>query len=241
MGLKICFISDSHGQHNKIIVPNDIDIIISAGDITPIGTKSQVENFLNWFSSLPCKHKIFIAGNHDFWFDTDHPRNYDLTTEMALRGERLKIIPNNVIYLENSGCEIEGIKIWGSPVTPWFHDWAFNAQRGLEITKYWDLIPSNIDILITHGPPSNVGKLEIAKFNGPVGCKDLSHAINRVKPKISVFGHIHEGYGIFEGKIITDYNNSGLDHNIKFINASVLNLAYEMVNPPIIIDWDMIK
>tara|TARA_Y100000296_G_C5174834_1_gene259491 strand:- start:2061 stop:2591 length:531 start_codon:yes stop_codon:yes gene_type:complete len=56
-------------------------------------------------------------------------------------------------YLNDSSITIDGIKFWGSPIQPWFHDWAFNRKRGNEIRKHWELIPTNTDVLLTHGPP----------------------------------------------------------------------------------------
>jgi hypothetical protein len=117
------------------------------------------------------------------------------------------------------------IKIWGSPWQPEFHNWAFNLPRGERIKEKWDMIPMNTDILITHGPP--MGKLDYVPYdNVNVGCEELLIRIQEVKPKIHVFGHIHEGYGyVFDG-------------NTHYINAAVLNGRYEFRNKPLTIDWD---
>lgn len=204
-----------------------------------MGRKKEVEDFMDWYSSQPHKYKVMIAGNHDYWFDGDHYRNQDLSTEMRVNGERLRIIPDNIIYLEDSGIEIEGIKIWGSPITPEFHNWAFNRQRGSVIKRHWDLIPDDIDIVITHGPPAGCGVLEKTLYGQSVGCVDLAEALTRVKPKLSVFGHIHEGYGMYTLEAMKDGEDGEqiIDHKLTFVNASVLNVRYEMVNSPILIDW----
>lgn len=182
-------------------------MIIHAGDISSKGTQAQVEDFLGWFSNLNFKYKVFIAGNHDFFF------------ERALDFEVDQLIPDNVIYLNDSGIEIENIKIWGSPIQPWFYDWAFNRQRGEDIKKHWDLIPDDTDILITHGPPMDI--LDETVYGSNVGCIDLLDKIMLVKPKIHVFGHIHEAYGIKEV------------NGTQFINASVLDHKYNQTNDPI--------
>jgi Icc-related predicted phosphoesterase len=104
-------------------------------------------------------------------------------------------------------------------VTPWFYDWAFNRERGQEIKKHWDLIPDATDILITHGPA--YGILDLTIHNIHVGCEELKDKIESIKPKVHIFGHIHEAYGT--------YANS----NIRYINASVLNVRYQMVNEPL--------
>jgi len=57
--------------------------------------------------------------------------------------------------VQDSSINIEGIKIYGSPWQPSYHDWAFNLERGEAIRKKWDLIPGDTDVLITHGPPAS--------------------------------------------------------------------------------------
>ena len=209
--MKITFISDTHGKHQELETKSlQGDLFIHAGDVSNIGKKEGVESFLDWYKNLNFEHKIFIAGNHDYYFE---------------REEQVKIaqlIPKEIIYLNDSGIQIEGINIWGSPIQPWFYDWAFNRKRGAEIKKHWDLIPNNTDVLITHGPP--FGILDATMTGTHVGCDDLLEKVNIVKPKIHVFGHIHEAYGVRD-----------LD-GTKYINASVLDLRYRMVNSPIEID-----
>jgi len=208
--MKIILISDTHNQHGGLELPEG-DMIIHAGDVSSRGVKSEVENFLTWYSSLSYKYKIFIAGNHDFFFE-------DRTREIIN-----EIIPDNVIYLDDELVIIEGIKIWGSPVQPWFHNWAFNRQRGVDIKKHWDLIPSDIDILITHGPAYKI--LDKVKYgNDFVGCEDLLEKINEIKPKIFVCGHIHEAYGKMQ------------IGNTMCYNASVLDERYKLVNKPFVIE-----
>jgi len=187
-------------------------MIIHAGDISNKGAVGEVEDFLDWYKSLNFKYKIFIAGNHDFFL------------ERASQYEIESMIPKELIYLNDSGTTIEGIKIWGSPVQPWFYDWAFNRKRGEEIRKHWDLIPQNNDILITHGPPHNI--LDNTISGEHAGCEDLLETVKNIKPKIHVFGHIHEDYGMKEVA------------NTTYINASVLDIRYRLVNPPIEIEYD---
>lgn len=201
--MKFVAISDTHGQHKKLVLPEG-DAIIHAGDISTRGRTEEIIEFLDWFKNLPYKYKIFISGNHDFYF------------ERTPSAEIEKLIPPNVIYLNDSGINIEGINIWGSPITPTFFNWAFNRDRGKEISAHWDLIPSNTDILITHGPVYNI--LDEVTRGGNVGCEDLLKKINAVKPKVHIFGHIHEAYG---QKIV---------EHTHFINASVLDEDYVLQN-----------
>jgi Icc-related predicted phosphoesterase len=208
--MKIVIISDTHTRHHDVIVP-DGDLLIHAGDVASRGSENEIDNFINWFAVLPHKYKIFIAGNHDFFFEK-------ASAEVIQRK-----IPQNIIYLNDSGCTIEGLKIWGSPIQPAFLNWAFNRERGEEIKKHWDLIPNNTDILITHGPPFEI--LDKTVRGDYTGCKELSKKVFEIKPKLHVFGHIHEAYGILEQDDIT------------FINASLLNEKYYYTNDPIVIDW----
>ncbi|MFH4968305.1 metallophosphatase domain-containing protein [Gaetbulibacter sp. M240] len=209
--MKIVFISDTHGKHKDVKIPEG-DILLHAGDVSMKGRSVEVESFLIWFSNQPHKYKILIAGNHDWYFESN--------SEVMLKAR----IPKNIIYLNDSGCTIEGIHFWGSPVQPEFGKWAFGRKRGDEIKKHWDFIPKSTDILITHGPPRGI--LDLTLKEGQVGCEELLTRVNEIKPKIHVFGHIHESYGVIEkGKT-------------KFINASLVNYEFILINNPIVIDLD---
>ena len=203
--MKIVAISDTHSKHRSVKLPGG-DLLIHAGDVSHKGKKEEVVDFLEWFSRQKFQYKIFIAGNHDFFF------------EKAGDEEIRKLIPENIIYLKDSGTVINGLKIWGSPFTPWFFNWAFNKKRGVEIRKHWDLIPAGTDILITHGPV--YGFLDLVINEEHVGCQDLLRRVLLIHPKIHVCGHIHESYG--------NIKRSG----IQFVNASQLNEAYELVHKP---------
>lgn len=209
--MKIVFISDTHAKHRQLTLPEG-DILIHAGDVSERGEPEQIDDFLNWISIQDFRHKIFIAGNHDFYFEDVASIQLDF------------IIPDNVIYLNDSGVTIEGIKIWGSPVQPWFYDWAFNRQRGEEIQQHWDLIPNDTDILITHGPPKGV--LDMTKGGIEAGCENLYDTVMRTTIKVHVFGHIHEGYGM------RDLNNK------TFINASSVDYHYRITNAPVVFEYD---
>jgi Icc-related predicted phosphoesterase len=203
--MRFVALSDTHGKHNFDLPPGDV--LLHAGDVSSRGLKSEIQRFLDWFSSLDYTYKIFIAGNHDFFF------------EEAPKEEIDAMIPDSLIYLNDSGVEIEGIKIWGSPIQPWFHDWAFNRKRGPEIQKHWDLIPTDSDIVITHGPAFGIHDRLVSGM--PVGCEDLLPTLQRIAPKVHLCGHIHEAYG--ERKV----------GETLFLNASILNVRYEIANAPI--------
>ncbi len=208
--MKIVAISDTHGKHAKLNLPEG-DMIIHAGDVSSGGLISEIKPFLDWYGQLPYKYKVFIVGNHDFLAE-NNPTIFR------------KMIPDNLIYLEDSAVTIEGIKIWGSPITPWFYNWAFNRQRGNDIASYWAKIPTDTDILVTHGPAYNV--LDKTTRGELTGCKDLLERIDEIKPAFHIFGHIHEAYGVEKLNDTT------------FINASVLNLQYQLKNEPIVFEFE---
>jgi len=207
--LKVIAISDTHGYHDLLTLPSG-DVLIHAGDVSSQGSKQEVQDFLQWFSDLNYEHKIFIAGNHDFFFER---ADSDMITS---------IIPDNVIYLNDSGISIGGLNIWGSPVTPWFFDWAFNRHRGADIKKHWKLIPQNTDILITHGPV--YGVLDRTIHGQRVGCEVLKDATEVIKPKVHICGHIHESYGQVQTM------------DTLYINASVLDVQYRLVNDAVLFE-----
>lgn len=213
--MKILFLSDTHSQHRKLKDLPEADLIIHGGDISKMGRDHEVEDFMRWFSGLDYQYKIFIAGNHDFFFEGETPKSIQ------------RFLNENTFYLHSSSVEIEGLKIWGSPYTPTFFNWAFNADRGKEIAKMWNGIPADTDILVTHGPPFGILDKTTAADN--VGCEELWEKVNKIKPKYHLFGHIHEASGIFNTA------------ETIFINGSVLNERYEMVNSPIVFDTEKVK
>jgi len=200
-------LSDTHGHHDRLEIP-DGDVLVHAGDMTRKGGLAETEAFLHWFAGQPHPHKILVAGNHDFAFQ-DH------------RSEARKLVPPGIAYLEDQECRVVGLRVWGSPWQPWFHDWAFNLPRGQEIRAKWALIPEGVDVLITHGPP--FGILDHVPRQGGVGCEDLLARVLEVRPRMHVFGHIHEGHGQTERD------------GIRFVNASICDEAYRAVHPPLVL------
>ncbi len=205
--MRLVLLSDTHRMHDRIVIP-DGDIVIHAGDFCGHGTHTQARAFAKFFQALPHRHKVVVAGNHD--------RCLELEPELG------REIFTNCHYLFDSGIEIEGLRFWGSPWQPWFLDWAFNLPRGAALRAKWDLIPKGTDVLITHGPPRGILDRTFAGEN--VGCDDLREVVDEIRPRLHVFGHIHEGYGSI------DLNGT------KFVNASICTLGYAPTNPVIVID-----
>lgn len=237
--MEIHCISDTHNKHKSIFLPGG-DILIHSGDATGRGTSGEIESFLKWYGSQDYIYKIFVAGNHDWGFERE-PERYE---EMCKK--------YGVIYLNDSGFTIQDIdtgkdiKIWGSPVQPEFCNWAFNRRVGKElpdnydpyhtyekinkwIKPHWDLIPDDTDILITHGPPEGILDSVQNHFHPGgenVGCPHLRDAVKRVKPKLHVFGHIHDQSGLM------------VSGDTMFCNAAQLNDHYNIHYKPRILKWE---
>lgn len=209
--MKIVAISDTHGMHHKLHHIPDGDVLVHSGDCLNRGSLSELVDFCDWLVGLPHKHKIVVAGNHD----------WALMNELLDAKVLFKL--SKVIYLEDSEVDIDGVKFYGSPWTPSFNNWAFMKDRGVDIGERWDMIPTSTDVLITHGPPASI--LDGVPRVGPQGCVDLLDRIAIVKPKLHIFGHIHEGGG-------TTVSRDG----VQYVNASIMDSYYHMNNKPMVIE-----
>lgn len=221
--MKIIFLSDTHNLHNQVQI-EPCDILIHAGDFTNMGYRGEHDNFVEWFEKQPAKHRVLVGGNHDFHLHTIHTPNVKFIP--AFDTDEFK--KHGIIYLEDELVSINGINIYGSPWTPKFGDWAFMMPRET-IGYMWDMIPDDVDILVTHGPPYGVldqpwGDQE------HVGCKSLLDKVKQIQPKYHFWGHIHGSYG----SAYSTWNNSGKGTN--FYNVSVVGEDYKVQNKPVTIE-----
>lgn len=210
--VKIVAISDTHCKLNKLKIPEG-DMLIHSGDLTYRGTLKEISKELTILEKYRKNFKdiVIICGNHDFLGETEAGLMAELCRE---RG---------ITYLNHASIILQGIKIFGSPYTPYFHNWAFNVHRGEPLRQKWNDIPLGCDVVVTHGPP--MGILDLAPYtNEHVGCEELFKKLQEVKPKLHIFGHIHHDYGIYKYWETT------------FVNASICNEKYEPINKPIEID-----
>jgi Icc-related predicted phosphoesterase len=229
---KVVMLSDTHNMHSLVDLP-DGDLLIFAGDMSGRGFKNEVKDFLSWLKRVSRRYtfgSVFIAGNHDRSFDPKYCQEYEDQMQPDHEGKPLWLTDMlqeyanpeyGVRYLENETVTIKDLKIWGSPFTPWFYGeyWAFNKYRGEEINEIWKTIPTDADIIVTHGPTH--GTLDfVYNQNIHVGCEDLAKVVEAIKPKLFVCGHIHEGYGMTKrfGSI--------------YVNASICDVGYKPVNKP---------
>lgn len=211
-------VSDLHGHYPNL---EGGDLLIVAGDLTGRDTHGEYLMFLSWLHKQRYRHYIFIAGNHD-----------NLIQKQEVLTESLA----NTTYLCDSGTEFEGLKIWGSPWTSQFPGinpkcCAFTRPFCVSLKDQWDMIPDDVDILITHGPPYGILDKVARDYGASVGDIDLREALEkRIRPRLHVFGHIHENGG---QQIVFKRPGFGTENNTVCMNASYVNELYQPVNKPI--------
>ncbi len=214
--MRIVAIADTHTFEADLGPLPDGDVLIHAGDLVRRGTLDELQPVAAWLRSLPHRHKVVVAGNHDWCF----------VREPA---EARALLGPDTIYLQDCGVRIEGAYLWGSPWQPCFNDWAFNLPRGPALAEKWALIPPHTEILITHGPPKGIGdNIGEAGLSGPdqylarYGCEELLRAVEQVHPALHLFGHIHQDGGLWRHS------------DIVFSNVT----TWECERAPTVIDYD---
>ena len=206
--MKIWHISDTHGFHNQLVIPEGIDLVIHTGDasnyLDPYTNEPEVRKFIDWYEQISIPNKIFIPGNHD----TSIERGLVRASDFISRG---------IHILNHDWMDVNGIKIFGSPYTPTFGQWAFMKSRET-INRVWEQIPEGMDIIAVHGPCKGILDLSRDRQNVLEFCGDgalRKHVLNRVKPKYFLSGHIHN----FEEIINTGFRHLP-DYGITFSNAA---------------------
>ena len=211
--MRLVCISDTHGDHNQVVLPAG-DVLVHTGDITAHGTQADLDDFLSWFAAQPHRHRLFVAGNHDTFL------------EMSPEDARRRAEAAGVVWLNDSGIVIDGIAFWGSPITLRFLDWNFMRDAGEDIDRHWRLIPDDTDVLLTHGPPHGILDA-VKRENGTsekTGCPSLLTRVLDIKPRLHLFGHIHEERG--------DVTQDG----IRFLNVSTMDRFYRIAHEPVVVD-----
>ncbi|MCJ1453583.1 hypothetical protein MMC28_003930 [Mycoblastus sanguinarius] len=266
------------------------DVLLHAGDLTKVGYEIEYEKTLDFLKSANAELKLVIAGNHDITLHEDWYRDTQQAKKKHMgRSEDLKKCKKmwtgeeakkaGIVYLEEgirrfslkSGVEFT---VYSSPWQPEYYDWAFTYNRredrfnpspSVVKTKAANPIPDhpNIDVMLTHGPP--MGILDRTSHGEHVGCEHLRRAVQRCKPRLHCFGHIHEGWGVErmywkteeatahardQQKILQNRSayydvSEGSGSPLKwgketlFVNASIMDVHSNPTNAPFVVDMDL--
>jgi predicted phosphohydrolase len=186
--MRIVAVADTHLFEDDLEELPAGDVLVHAGDMLRFGELEELAVFSEWLATQPHPSKVVIAGNHDWCFQRQ-------------RGAAETMLGTDVHYLQDSGVELLGLRWWGSPWQPEFNHWAFNLSRGEQLREKWKLIPDAVDILVTHSPPAGIG--DHSSVGQRLGCEELAVQIEKVQPRLHVFGHIHEDGGLWRrGEIV---------------------------------------
>lgn len=205
--VKLAVVSDTHRHHNSIKQFPPADVFIHCGDATDSGNIHEFTNFANWLSRVPYHIKLFIPGNHD-WLCEKQPG-------MA----RALIREASGTYLDNEEVMINDFLFYGTPDQPMFCNWAFNKTKE-EMVRSYSHIPDKTDVLVSHCCPYGIldgvmrwSMMTQQPVQEPSGSLELLERVSAIRPKLHLFGHIHEypGQSLVAGP--TTFFNASMKHN----------------------------
>lgn len=219
--MKLWFISDTHNEHEGLQIPTDIDLVIHCGDESTAGdceaNAVEARRFLEWYAALEIPAKVLVPGNH--------------STSIEQGLIRPASFPR-ITFLIHEPMHWRGLKLFGSPFTPKFFEWAYMKPRS-QLEAVWRTIPQDTDILITHGPPKGI--MDVTRDIGSrqplhVGSQSLTEQVEtRIKPQIHAFGHIHDEPDI-------DNHGTLTRHGTQFINCACCDVFGRLKNHGVVVD-----
>jgi len=174
--LSVCVVADTHCRHREINIP-PCDLLIHCGDFCSFQRDDErvLDDADMWFAESPASKVVCIGGNHDFML------------------QRREFTFSHATYLQDTSAEIHGLSIYGAPWCPDLSGFAFYAANA-DLIDRWRAIPTGIDILVTHTPPHGV--LDLPSSGEPhLGCPHLRQELERIRPRLHVFGHVHASHG----------------------------------------------
>ena len=174
--ISICIIADTHRQHRELRIP-PCDLLIHCGDMCSFqkNDRETLEDIDAWFAETPAKRVVCIGGNHDFLL---HHREFRFS---------------HAEYLCDRTIVVDGLTIHGSPWCPDLSGFAFYLPSD-DLAAKWRDIPSATDILVTHTPPHGI--LDLPSSGSPhLGCPHLRRELERIRPRVHAFGHVHASRG----------------------------------------------
>lgn len=203
----------------------EAELLVHTGDFSEDGSEEQVASFVAWLRHIAGRFVaiVVIPGNHDWRTIRRRVDEGEVAAETAAgRGfmrQWLELhgggLPENCHLPDHEGVQLCGLVLWGSPWCPWH---PADDTEGDEIPeKYWELmnawldvkggaeeaqeqlhrfgeIPEGMDMLLTHGPAERI--FDCLGTPG-LGCGSavLKRDIYRAKPRLHLFGHVHEQRG----------------------------------------------
>lgn len=210
----VAALADLHGFLPEVPA---CDLLLLGGDLTPADDHSPERQrawldgpFRGWLDEAPATEVVGIAGNHDFLFE-----------------QAPDLVPGGLrwTYLQDTAASVAGLRIFGSPWSPWFYDWAFNAPHGDEeeafLRERFSRCPDDADVLLIHGPPAGYG--DQTSRGSRVGSTAQLELVDRVCPQLGIFGHIHEDRGRWEREGTT------------LANVAAVDLAYRLRRDPVVL------
>ena len=231
--MRIVALSDQHGFLPD--VPT-CDLLIVAGDVCPdrfgpfmaVHDPYQQQAWFDrtvrpWLAATPATHKLLTWGNHDWCgqmcsFRSDTPA-HARSTDLQILVDEGTTVPSG----RDAGRELS---VWATPWSNPFMRWAF-MKRSSDLERVYAAIPDSIGVLVSHQPPYGYGDSTFdldSRRMEHVGSRELLVAIERVRPRVVICGHVHGGFGRYEHQGIPIYN------------VSVVNESYRLVNAPTVID-----
>jgi Icc-related predicted phosphoesterase len=220
--IQIIAVSDNHCDYSFDVpeISDDVtSVLVHAGDATYTDKPTELQDFIYWMKGqTQFDYKLWIAGNHSLGIE-DFPYNAEVIDNEC-----------DSMYIHDTVVEIEGLKFFGSNFTPEFNNWAFNlTERQSKI--FWENAPE-ADVVVCHGPPYKVldSVTPEYKHERPLGCIHFKNYLERVKPKVAMFGHIHGSGGMNETLKWND------DSETICYNVSVMNEKYQLTNPVTVIE-----
>lgn len=203
--MTIVIVSDTHELENEVPIPA-ADVLIHCGDFTMFSRSlSAVKDFNDWLGELPHRTKLVVAGNHEHFLQLDPSR---------------RSLLSNATVLIDEGITIDGLKIFGSAVTPQSGG-AFSMPSSADRARHWQLIPNDTNVLITHGPPLGVLDRSPGQQDH-MGDPELLERINELPSlRLHCFGHVHGAHGSVE------------KDGVRFVNAALMGMHGNIARAPV--------
>lgn len=224
---RIVATSDLHGFLPDPLDIPEADLLIIAGDICPDHPIGKRERY--GLNDNGASHQAeWLDGEFRRWLDRVYQRvdrvigiwgNHDFVGEP----NRFGVEPPNLdmAFLNDETVEIDGLKIHGTPWVPGLPRWAFHGSEEF-LKARAESIPSDLDILISHGPPYGTADFVAPQFGSlNVGDRALAGALGSLNPELLICGHIHEQYGLHKD-----------ENGVHIANVSYVDENYVPGNKP---------